>query len=198
MIYSKYVQLFELLHRKVQVAEGRPFDANEDIHNAALDIIISISFGLEEDESQLVRQLQGLSPRPGSAKNTEGGPDDEFEFEHVPLQEELAAFAILGDSVHKSLLSPVPEVHNFFYKRFSATMRRSLAVVDRVRNREVAKSLERRRTGEMQRCAMDQLLSREDALAESEGRRPDYYSEAIKSEVRTLPPTMHGNLTPLS
>ncbi|KAI9159177.1 Cytochrome P450 monooxygenase TRI13 [Paramyrothecium foliicola] len=183
VVYGKYMELFELLSRKARAAKGRPFNANDDMHDAALDIIISISFGLEDDKSQLLKQLNGLQPKKGSAKNTNGTVDDEFEFEHVPLQDELAAFAVLADSVHRSLTSPVPELHNFLYKRFSKTMRSSLAIVNRVRDREVFKSLERKRTGETPKCAMDQLLAREDGLAEAEGRKPNYYSESIKSEL---------------
>lgn len=62
-------------------------------------------------------------------------------------------------------------------------MRKARAGRDRLRDREVAKSIERRRLGQPQRCALDSMLAREDAIAEKEGRKPDYRSQTIMSEV---------------
>lgn len=53
----------------------------------------------------------------------------------------------------------------------------------KLQDREIAKSIERREKGHPQRCALDNMMAREDAIAEKEGRKPDYRSQAILSEV---------------
>ncbi|KAF5001394.1 hypothetical protein FDECE_10957 [Fusarium decemcellulare] len=182
-IHEKFTTLIELWSRKLALSNGRPFEAADDIHNAALDIIMVASFGLDSDQTQLVKQLSHLK-----SKNTPGGDDDEFEFEPVPLDEELRSFTILADSISIAIRSPSPRIHHFLYRNLSSKMRRATAGRDALRNREVAKSVERRRSGHPERCALDNMLAREDVIADKEGRKPDYYSQTIMSEVRNNPP----------
>lgn len=66
-------------------------------------------------------------------------------------------------------------------------MRNAHRLAARLQQREIANGLERRRTGQAQRCAVDQILAREEAMAEKEGRKPDYYSQTITSEVCKSP-----------
>ncbi|CAJ0546731.1 Ff.00g013580.m01.CDS01 [Fusarium sp. VM40] len=177
-IYDKFSTLLELWGRKRSLADGRPFNVADDIHNAALDIILGASFGLEPDQGQLSRQLSQLK-----SKTVSGGHHDAFEFEPVPLDDELASFTILADSASVAIRSPAPVIHHFLYRNLNAKMRKARAGRDRLRDREVAKSIERRRLGQPQRCALDSMLAREDAIAEKEGRKPDYRSQMIMSEL---------------
>ncbi|KAM0224246.1 hypothetical protein ACHAQD_002631 [Fusarium lateritium] len=177
-IHEKFSTLLELWDRKRRLANGRPFDAANDIHNAALDIILGASFGLESDQGQLGRQLSQLK-----SKTVLGGQDDVFEFDPVSLDDELASFTILADSASVAIRSPAPVIHHFLYRNLNAKMRKARAGRDKLRDREVAKSIERRRLGQPQRCALDSMLAREDAIAEKEGRKPDYRSQTIMSEL---------------
>ncbi|UPK95342.1 hypothetical protein LCI18_006277 [Fusarium solani-melongenae] len=177
-IYEKFALLVDLWSNKARLSNGRPFDTAEDIHNAALDIIMAVSFGLGLEQSQIAKQTRELE-----GASSPGGRDDVFEFKHVPLDEELGFFTILADSILVAVRSPLPRLGHFLYRNLSPMMRRAAAGRDRLRNREIAKSVERRRSGHPERCALDNMLAREDAIAEKEGRKPNYYSQVIQSEL---------------
>ncbi|KAF5658571.1 cytochrome P450 monooxygenase 1A1 [Fusarium heterosporum] len=177
-MHEKFSTLLKLWNRKLHLSHGQPFDVVNDIHNAALDIILGASFGIESDQGQLSRQLVQLK-----SNSVHGGQDDAFEFEPVPLDDELGCFTILADSASVAIKSPAPVIHHFLYRNLVPKMRRARAGRNRLRDREVAKSIERRRLGRAQRCALDNMLAREDVLAEKEGRKPDYRSQTIMSEL---------------
>ncbi|KAM0425749.1 hypothetical protein ACHAPT_008997 [Fusarium lateritium] len=177
-IHQKFALLVDLWTAKLRLCDGRPFDASEDIHNAALDIIMAASFGLDPEQSQIAKQIRELE---GEA--SPGGDGDVFEFKHVPLDEELRCFTTLAASIAVAVRSPLPRFHHFLYRNISPTMRKAAAGRDKLRNREVTKSVERKRSGQAQRCALDNMLAREDVIAEKEGRKPNYYSETIMSEL---------------
>ncbi|RSL88682.1 hypothetical protein CEP51_001614 [Fusarium floridanum] len=179
-IYQKFALLIDLWTSKLRLAKGRPFNACEDIHNAALDIVMAASFGLEPEQSQIAKQTRELEV---SESSKTGGQDDAFEFKHVPLDEELQCFTTLGDSILVAVRSPLPLLSHFLYRNLSPMMRRAAAGRDKLRNREIAKSIERMKAGHPERCAMDNMLAREDAIAAKEGRKPNYYSEVILCEL---------------
>ncbi|KAF4956535.1 hypothetical protein FSARC_11537 [Fusarium sarcochroum] len=177
-MYAKFTTLLKLWDHKRNIAGGRPFDASEDVHDAVLDIIARASFGIESDKGPLNQQLDQLK-----SKTTSGGKDDAFEFEHAPLDPGLACFPVLIAGTSVAIKSPAPVTHHFLYRNLSPSMRRARADLDNLTNRETAKSIERRRLGRPQRCALDNMLAREEAIAEKEGRKPEYHSQIIKSEL---------------
>ncbi|KAF4443401.1 hypothetical protein F53441_11450 [Fusarium austroafricanum] len=177
-IYDKFTSLLKLWERKRQLSDGRPFDIAQDIHNAALDIILSASFGIESGQGQIGKEIEQLK-----SKTVSGGEDDPFEFEDVPLDDEQSCFTILADSVSLAIRSPAPVFHHFLYRNLSSKMRRARKGRDSLRDREIAKSIERRRLGQPDRCALDNMLAREDIIAEKEGRKPNYRSQTIMSEL---------------
>ncbi|KAF4974090.1 hypothetical protein FZEAL_8963 [Fusarium zealandicum] len=177
-IHDKVSTLMSLWDRKLHLAKGRPFDASRDIHHTALDIIMAASFGLDSSRSQLSKQLSQLEIR-----TSPGDTDEKFEFKDVPLREELRFFTVLVDSIGIAVKSPIPRIHHFLYRNLSPKMRRARAGRDKLRNQEIANSVERKKSGRPQRCALDNMLAREDAMAQKEGRDPNYYSETIMDEL---------------
>ncbi|KAJ4251393.1 hypothetical protein NW762_011375 [Fusarium torreyae] len=177
-MYAKFMTLLKLWDRKRSISGGRPFDVSEDVHDAALDIIASASFGIESDKGPLSQQLHQLK-----SKTKSGGKDDSFEFEHAPIDKGLACFPVLIESTSVAIRSPAPVPHHFLYRNLLPKMRRARADLDKLTNREIAKSSERRRLGRPQRCALDNMLAREEAIAEKEGRKPEYHRQIIKSEL---------------
>ncbi|EEU37408.1 uncharacterized protein NECHADRAFT_51378 [Fusarium vanettenii 77-13-4] len=177
-IYDKFSLLVDLWNSKARFSNGRPFDVGKDIHNAALDIVMAASFGLGLEHSQVAKQIRELE-----SASSPGGQDDVFEFKHVPIDDEIGAFTILADSIAVAVRSPLPRLGHFLYRNLSPMMRRAAAGRDRLRNREIAKSVERRESEHPQRCALDNMLAREDVIAEKEGRKPNYYSQVILSEL---------------
>lgn len=182
-IYDKFATLLRLWERKTALSKGRPFAASREIHHAALDIIVCVAFGLEPSQTQLVREIEELAVDQDWATNASGGPDEEFRFKEASVAEELEAFTVLSNSTSLSMRSLFPQLFHFFYRNFSPTMRNALRLAKRLQRREIANGLERRRTGKAQRCAVDEILAREEAIAAKEGRKPEYYSQVITSEV---------------
>ncbi|KAJ4007488.1 hypothetical protein NW752_007532 [Fusarium irregulare] len=181
-IYDKFSRLVELWSLKAEYAGGNYFSAADDVHNAALDIIICAAFGLDTEKTQLVKEIQELKPHsdPATIKK-----DDEFQFKPVSLNEELNALAIVGDSVAKVIKTPVPLVFHFLYRNLSSKWKKAFALASQLQEREIANGIKRRRNGEAMKCALDEISVREEAMAEKEGRKPDYYSQVITSELMT-------------
>jgi hypothetical protein len=114
-----------------------------------------------------------------------------FEFEHVPLDPELGALTTISDSPYKAFRSPFPRLLHWYNRRFSSIMKAATAITDQMHNREITASIERRAKGQPERCALDHMIARETAIAEKEERKPNFYSQAMKSEAcsTSKPPT---------
>ncbi|RGP80582.1 hypothetical protein FLONG3_1321 [Fusarium longipes] len=178
-IYDKFSRLVELWNLKTEHADGKFFAASRDIHNAALDIILCVSFGIDTESTQLVKEIDHLGTE------SVGNDEDETVFKEVPLNEELGAMTLLSESIGKVVKTPSPPLFHFLYRNLTSKMRNAVALTKRLQRREITKGIKRRQNGEAMRCALDEMAVREDALAKKEGRKPDYYSQAITSELMT-------------
>ncbi|KAM0327017.1 hypothetical protein ACHAQA_006140 [Verticillium albo-atrum] len=183
-IHEKVLWLLELWGEKAVLAGGRPFNSSADVHHAALDMIMGASFGFEREQSMLQAKLRTLEQTKGSLlKATAENRDDVVEFEDPALIGELAACKVIADSIGIQMRSVFPLLNAWFYRNVVPSMRNAMSVYKNMARREIGKSVERLHAGRPDRCAMDQLLAREDILAKKEGRKPDYYSETIKDEL---------------
>ncbi|KAL6922613.1 hypothetical protein ACHAP8_012528 [Fusarium lateritium] len=178
-IYDKFSRLVELWNLKTDHADGKFFAAARDIHNAALDIIVGASFGIDTQETQLVKEIEQLSTESVSDN------DGEISFKEVPLSEELSAMTTLSESIAKVVKTPSPPFFHFLYRNLSSTMRNATALNRKLQHREIENGIKRRQNGEAMRCALDEISVREEAAAKKEGREPDYHSQTITSELMT-------------
>ncbi|KAM0281165.1 hypothetical protein ACHAO9_010853 [Fusarium lateritium] len=179
-IYDKFSRLVELWNLKTEHAAGKFFSASSDVHNAALDIIVCAAFGLDNEKTQLVKEIEQLSPAEDvlSSEN-----DGEFVFRQVPLNEELKGLTVLGESVAKIVKTPSPPLFHFLYRNLSQKLRNAITLSKQLQRREIANGIQRRQNGETIKCALDEISLREEAMARKENRKPDYYSEVITSEL---------------
>ncbi|KAM0271649.1 hypothetical protein ACHAQH_009004 [Verticillium albo-atrum] len=184
-IHEKVLWLLELWEEKAVMADGRLFDAGTDVHHAALDMIMGASFGFEKHRSQLQVQLDSLQQEKGSIANATAADleNEVLEFDNPPMLDELQACKVIADSIGFAMKSVVPAANAWFCRHFMPSMRKALRTYRTMARQEIDKSLERLHAGRPDRCAMDQLLAREDVLAKKEGRKPDYYSETINDEL---------------
>lgn len=169
---------------KTEQANGQFFSASKDVHNAALDIIVCAAFGLDTQHTQLVKEIQELTPDTTSSTKIGG----EVAFKELPLNEELNALATVAESVAKIIKTPSPPLFHWMYRSFSATLKNAFALTKQLQEREIANGIRRRANGEAMKCALDEISVREEALAKKEGREPDYYSQVITSEVSSYNP----------
>ncbi|KAH6695550.1 cytochrome P450 monooxygenase [Plectosphaerella plurivora] len=181
-IYEKVTWLLQLWDKKADISKGRPYDSTNDVHHAALDMIMAASFGIDKSQSMLQLKLDHLG-RTNGAVAAAADSDTVASFEEPELLDELAACKVVADQIGAAIKSPVPWLNALVVRNLVPSMVKALGVFDRMARREIGKSVERLHSGHPQRCAMDQLLAREEVLAKKEGRQPDYYREPIKDEL---------------
>ncbi|KAF9769228.1 hypothetical protein IL306_013362 [Fusarium sp. DS 682] len=181
-IYDKFSRLIELWNMKTEHANGQFFSASKDVHNAALDIIVCAAFGLDTQHTQLVKEIQELTPEDNPSSSE---PEGEFQFKELPLNEELNALSIVAESVAKIIKTPSPLLFHWMYRNLSSKLKNAFALTKQLQQREIANGIKRRANGEAMKCALDEISVREEAMAKKEGREPDYYSQVITSEMMT-------------
>ncbi|TWU77832.1 hypothetical protein ED733_002267 [Metarhizium rileyi] len=181
-IYAAVLRTIGLWDKKLDLCGGQPFEAGEDVHHAALDMIVVSAFGLDVEKTHLVKKHSFL--RPGSVPDkNEKHMNQVFEFEDVPLDPELGALTTLAESTRYALRSPFPRLLHWYNRNFSPTMKGAQSLVREMRHREIAASIKRRDDGQTEWCALDHMIARETAIAEKEGRQANFHTQAIASEL---------------
>lgn len=175
--------MIKLWTLKADKGRGRPFNARDDLYLAALDIISSVAFGLDDGNGTLEREIshtQSFNP------NEFRGFSGPLRFPRAPTDPETESLFDLADMIAIAQGSPFPTLsqHLAMLKPKHAKAwwyRRRL--IHRQTTRSVKKLKEGR--GEfMRECALDQLLWREMNAAKKADRKPDFYSPIIRDEVR--------------
>jgi hypothetical protein len=180
-IYAAVETLLELWSTKTQLAKGHPFPAEKDIFHGTLDVIVAATFGLNPEESMLQMQTQFLD-----SSNEIIVPEDidkpvEFPETQPPLYFE--AILTLTESLETSIKSPYPRFHYWCLQQLPY-MRRAFKIKEKMISAEIQKAVQRLQSDDLvQRCAVDDVLRRERALAGKEERQPLYQSREIKDEV---------------
>ena len=182
-IYGTARRLVQLWERKIEISQGRPFEISADIHNATCDMITMAAFGVDVNKTQLVAQLSQLAPANNPSLRTSPDSEEAFEFDPVPLGEDMNAVSLVSDSILIPLKYPFPRLAHFLYRNLNSKMRHAGSVAARFVTREIGNSVARLERDEPEWCALDQMLARERTIASKEGRKPDYFAQNIKSEV---------------
>jgi hypothetical protein len=189
-IYAKSMLLIDLWRRKAKIAAGVPFIFRQDIHKAALDIIMAAAFGLDEDESCIKKQSEVLSRH---------GPSHFFprtivHFEDVPMDREAKAITDLAASVKIGFSSPMPVQHHWVLRQLPH-LARAIKTKNAMMRRKIEESLTRMPRDDeealkLSRTALDSMLYRERLLANRGGREPNYHASYIYDEVHCNPPRL--------
>ncbi|KAH7002334.1 cytochrome P450 [Ilyonectria destructans] len=181
-LYERTGVLINLWTLKADKGRGRPFNARDDLYLAALDIISSVAFGLDDGKGSLEREIshtQSFNPNEFKGFN---GP---LRFPQAPTDPETESLFDLADMIAIAQSSPFPTLsqHLAMLKPKHAKAwwyRRRL--IHRQTTRSVKKLKEGR--GEfMRECALDQLLWREMNAAKKADRKADFYSPNIRDEL---------------
>jgi hypothetical protein len=111
-------------------------------------------------------------------------------FPERSLPVELQAVLTLTASVGIAARSWSVRLRHWMLRQ-TAPMKEAMATRELLTSTELEKALERLRTGELSedsaKCALDQMILRETAAADKEGRQPDYHSREIYDEVCATP-----------
>ncbi|OLN81291.1 Beta-amyrin 11-oxidase [Colletotrichum chlorophyti] len=188
-IYTNVLNLVSLWNEKTRVADGRPFDADLDIHYAALDAVTAFSFGknFSHNATKPVADLiRRLTPKEVARMSETASVDDPIEFPSVQYDEVVAAILCVTTAIEKLHGSPWPVWKWKFIERLPPLNRNM-----RVKNDFIVEELENA-TARLQvygddeswvRSAVDLMVQRERKLAHDERREPDFLSPIMKEEL---------------
>jgi hypothetical protein len=184
-IYDKAMLLVDLWKTKARITSGRPFDFKDDIHKAALDIIMAVSFGLEQEESCTQKQLSDTVNN--HVEDRLSAPTDPYSFNEVPMAKEPEAITTLAASVKIGFNSPLPVQHHWFLRQLphlGGAVRTKNAMMRRKINESLARMPPTDEEAlKSARTALDNMLYRERLLANKAGRRPNFHASYIYDEV---------------
>ncbi len=171
--------LVELWRGKAAKAQGNAFSASHDLYLATLDMISGVAFNMDEAKCSLRSSINQLNHDSGMFQ-----PGTKTaEFAAPPLSPEVEALLDIPDMIAAAQGSPFPFLAQMlallrnpkhlrcFWRRRSMLMRQTDIRLARPENSPP-------------QCALDSLLQREKKIADETGRDPDFYSPAIRDEVR--------------
>ncbi|KAK1758058.1 cytochrome P450 [Echria macrotheca] len=183
-IHRKMTLLLDLWTTKARKADLRPFAADKDLHVAALDIIMAATFDFPQSHTSLAKQvahIQKHRPADGSI-DPQGEP---FLFSHADLDPELEAWVYLTQSFSVPFQSPFPYLSHWLYLQ-TPRSRRALQLRRAVTERNIEQSIKRLEDPSCKkklRCAVDQILLREQAYAKKHGIQPNFFKGEIFDEL---------------
>lgn len=186
-IYEKVLLLLELWDVKTQKGNGRPFQADRDIYNLALDIIVSAAFDFPLSRCTIVKQIAHLKTSPEVKSTHSQDAMEPFPFEAVSLDPELQACIYLTESIGVSFQSVFPRLAHWLYLK-KPRSKRAMRLKEQLIATNIEKAIKRlEEQGEGRetnlRCAVDQLLLREKTIAEKQGLQPNFHKRAIYDEL---------------
>ncbi|KAI1622060.1 cytochrome P450 [Exophiala viscosa] len=183
-IHANVETLVKLWDLKTQLAQGHPFHAAPDIYNVTLDSVFAATFGLEAKNSATTSQLEHLlsytSTNEVRLPQTADMPVD-IPRTHRPATFE--AITTLTESMEISIKAPLPRLAHWCLRQLPY-MREARAIKERLIHDEVEKGVRRLSSGDhIRRSALDDILHREVAISEKEGKQPAYHSRVIYDEL---------------
>ncbi|RYP51843.1 hypothetical protein DL768_002919 [Monosporascus sp. mg162] len=193
-IYGKALDLVSLWKEKERLAEGRPFSAALDMHHAALDAVLAFTFGEEIRHAAVAPQTDILShiDKLGCCGNLR--EDEPVEFPEATLHPFIVA-TIEGTVILEKLInSPAPKLTLWWMSKKS-WYRNIFAIKDSFIREQVGIAVERLRwqhrggngknndAATKVRSAVGHILMREQAIAEKQGRQPDFNSQQLIDEI---------------
>ncbi|KAK5995437.1 Cytochrome P450 monooxygenase TRI13 [Cladobotryum mycophilum] len=180
-VYERVVALIELWDLKTTKACGRPFSANHDLYLATLDIISSVAFDMEDENTALRHEIAHVQSLNHGVSRV---LDDPVEFPPGPTDPEVEALLNIPEMVSIAQASPFPTFSQMVAmlkpKHAQAQWNRH-ALIKRQTDRSLRKLAATGSSG----CesALDQLIWREMNAAKKAGRAANYYSPEIRDEV---------------
>ena len=175
---------------KARIADGRPFDAHEDIYHFALDAMSGFTFGDGFNHSTVRPTSEAISSLDVTAQKalrSTGTKEDPVLFPHGKLSNVMWAFIELTELVAYLLGNPFPRLTWAYVLRKPASRKACRIKEDFIRD-ELKPAVHRLSRGgtEKPASAVDCIIAREKDMAEKAGRKPEYFSRIIVDEVGVL------------
>lgn len=197
-IYQHALSLVELWDRKARLADGRAFEASEDLRRLAMDAAMSFTFGQRFRDAATGPAVEALRTKNPAVDR----PDDSEQpvrFPQTPLSPVLDALDTLFGLIAELRGSPKPSL-TWAYILRKPRNARALRLRDAYISTEIkyaVSQLQASKTDDAGKSAVHNMVIREKSLAEKEGRAPQYLSKIMMSEVRRclMPHNLNFRLT---
>lgn len=161
------------------LAEGHPFNGEQDIDNAALDTIWAAAVGSEAGTTKSQLDLLTRIPKLDLPEDV----DSPVVFPEVPPPDDVVCIRTVINSVEVGLSSPAPRLSYWFYKKIPR-VKRAFTVKDAMLDNAMKEA--EGRLGNVDdhvKSAMDFILRREILLARKEGRPIRVDKTVLKDEL---------------
>jgi hypothetical protein len=175
--YALVSRLVELWQIKARLAADKPFSASPDLDRINFDIMARFFFGEHFGRSSIDAQIDLLSEE----KTPDLGSRGEVVFPEAAIDSVFYTLHDAGRIVTQIMTSLWPKL-TLHWTPWTAGYRRIQAKKRQLTRDQVQKSIERVLSGEKS-AGIDYMLAREQAMAELEGREPDFYNDMIMGEV---------------
>jgi hypothetical protein len=187
-IYSKSLDLIELWSRKAKIAGGRPFHAQQDVFDAAMDMVNAAAFAFDDDMGIIKRNLSSFGSINSTLTPDASGTEQPIEFSRVPVAPEILAMQGVVRFLGTQSVSPWPFLTYWYNMLTNANLRSQFRVKDDVIKKQLEISGKRLEGGDgAQFSATDYLVQREYSVARKENRTPNLYSRRTMDEVSRTP-----------
>lgn len=196
-IWRNAVHFVDLWKWKARVADGRAFEAAEDVLHMTFDIIKNVAVGRDGRTTMEVyfdelRRTQLEEDHKYQVKDdTTGGPGGEkrpgaaITFPKPPYDETLEAQYRMNKALTPGVPVPMKIFHAINNRR--PYMREAYASKERMLRRQVELAVQRHEAGEPLDSALDFMIRREMGVAQKEGRSPVFDSPAMFDECKPSP-----------
>ncbi|KAG6078501.1 hypothetical protein E4U16_001607 [Claviceps sp. LM84 group G4] len=183
VIYEKARHLIGLWKTKMDVAQGRPFAALEDLRELSWELTSTLTFGVGEGRGILQRHQEYLSSKGSSTSWTDAAST--VCFARPPLTPELEALAMMPTYMQFTASSFAPHLQVWILKR--TKWRKYFQAKEKFLSDQINKSVKRlfsaSSDSSRRKTVIDHLLERELVVAEKLESRPNFHKPSIRDEV---------------
>lgn len=196
-MYASSLRFIKRWKTKAAIANGRLFEAGEDISLATLDAAFAFTFGPEFPHKATNPEIEGLDY---SCIEPYQSLDEPIKFTSPSQDQEADSIIKLVEEVERVQSSPSPWL-KWKLVAIRLSFKRRQSTKDACIRREIEKAVERRihKTSVSDESwiknTVELVVNREENLARKDGREPDFFSPMILDEISSCTNWSQQSLT---
>ncbi|KAJ4422998.1 hypothetical protein N0V82_002392 [Gnomoniopsis sp. IMI 355080] len=193
-LHTNLSKIVDLWNEKARLAQGRPFEAIDDIYYTALDAVTSFTFSSRFSHNATSTRIAYYASLE-RLESISSEPNQPAVFPKSPITDIFVeALRDLGVVYEEVLASVSPRLRWWFMMRRRA-VKEAVANKDAVFRKEIDEGILRLKKGNGKKdytdesliiSALDHMLMKEAALSEKEGRQPDFHRRLMYDELLTF------------
>lgn len=187
VMHHSMTVLLDVWREKARIADGRPWDARDDINLETLDAVHGFSYGEDFGHSAsepTLETLRKLGPEGEDRLRDTGGHEDPIVFPQGQVDELVRATITLSHTTMEVRGSPMVNLHWTYVMR-KPRIKKATKIKESYLTKEITGAIARLEEygGKKVTSAVDHMVLRERVLSKKEGRRPNYFSRIMMDEV---------------